>query len=184
MRGGGRASPAASSPGAPPEAGAGTPSESAAGLRVSRSGRGVPGPGPDGQMAGIDLPVAESTGGSSERVVHLQTLPVPADANFVQPPPGMAGRVVFTADDPRVNPPELLRPHLPSEPGPWLTPGTIGTLDLLVRPDGGVEQVRLESPANRFQDRMLLSAAKAWRFRPATRNGVPVWCHVRVRVTI
>jgi hypothetical protein len=151
--------------------------------RAGRTGAGGVSARGGGGTASIDVPLAES-GGDDDRVVHIQTLPVPEGADFLQPPPGSAGRAVFAADDPRVVPPTLLRPHLPSEPGPWLTPGTIGTFDLLVRPDGGVEQVRLQSPTNRFQERMLLSAAKAWRFRPATRNGVPVWCHVRVRVTI
>jgi hypothetical protein len=136
-----------------------------------------------GDRVDIELPMAGDTG-AGEQVVHIQTLPVPGGSNFVAPPSSSARQAIYLADDPSVTPPQILRPHLPTEPADWMTPGNIGTFDLLVRPDGGVEQVRLTSPSNRFQERMLLSAAKAWRFRPATRAGVPVWCHVRIRVTI
>jgi outer membrane biosynthesis protein TonB len=55
--------------------------------------------------------------------------------------------------------------------------------DLLIDQYGHVEQVRLVSPANRFRDRILVSAAKAWQFQPATRDGQPVRYRLRLRIT-
>jgi TonB family protein len=59
----------------------------------------------------------------------------------------------------------------------------IGTLEFVVSESGAVEHVRLVSPANRYQERMLVAAAKAWQFRPATREGRPVRYLTRIRVT-
>jgi hypothetical protein len=47
-----------------------------------------------------------------------------------------------------------------------------------------VEQVRLISTSNRFQDRMIVSAAKAWQFEPAMKNGQPVRYRTQIRITL
>jgi hypothetical protein len=47
-----------------------------------------------------------------------------------------------------------------------------------------VAHVKLLSTSNRYQERMLLSAAKSWRFQPATKNGRPVRFRARVRITV
>ncbi len=39
---------------------------------------------------------------------------------------------------------------------------------------GRVETVRLDTPVNGYHDRMLVSAVKAWHYRPAIKNGRPV----------
>ena len=47
-------------------------------------------------------------------------------------------------------------------------------LEVLVRPDGTVEQVQLKSSDPRLLDPILLSHAKMWHFDPAQRDGRPV----------
>ena len=47
-------------------------------------------------------------------------------------------------------------------------------LDLLISTDGRVEHVRLRTPPRDVHEFMLVSAAKAWRFDPATVHGRPV----------
>jgi len=44
-------------------------------------------------------------------------------------------------------------------------------MDLLISESGDVLSVRLVPPARDVREAMMLSAAKAWRFAPATRNG-------------
>jgi hypothetical protein len=49
---------------------------------------------------------------------------------------------------------------------------------------GLVEQVRLVSPTDDFRERMLVSAAKAWQFRPARLDGRPVRFQMQFPITI
>jgi periplasmic protein TonB len=91
---------------------------------------------------------------------------------------------VFTAADSSVTPPVVVRPVLPKEPPPNVRPEHIGTIDVVVDEQGDVLHVKLISPANRYHERMLVSAAKMWKFRPAYRDGRPVKFKTRVRLTI
>jgi hypothetical protein len=75
----------------------------------------------------------------------------------------------------------LVHPQLPSEPEPG---PTTGYFDLTVDESGRVVTVRLVSPARRYQERLLVSAAKAWRFRPALLGGRPVKYRMRVPINL
>jgi hypothetical protein len=94
-----------------------------------------------------------------------------------------AGDRIYTASAPGITPPVLLRQHLPSEPPPGVGPDEVGVFDLVIDSSGAVERVQLTSPTNRFQERMLVAAAKAWKFKPASRGGIPVRCRLKMRVT-
>ena len=78
---------------------------------------------------------------------------------------------VYSAADPEVQPARLLRSQLPQEPA---ADARTGSFELLVDESGDVEFVRLISPTHRYQDRILVAAAKAWKFRPAMLHGRPV----------
>lgn len=99
------------------------------------------------------------------------------------PPEAGAGPLIYTHADKDVEPAVTLRQYLPSVTTDRVT-DTPGELDIVVSETGEVESVRLVSPANRFRERMLVAAAKAWRFRPALKGGRPVKYRVRVRVTM
>jgi hypothetical protein len=47
-----------------------------------------------------------------------------------------------------------------------------------------VEFVKLHTPLNRHHERMIVSPAKAWLFRPAMKNGKPVRYRIVVRVNL
>lgn len=78
---------------------------------------------------------------------------------------------VYSASDPEVQPARLLRSQLPQEPA---ADARTGFFELLVDESGDVEFVRLISPTHRYQDRILVAAAKAWTFKPAMLHGRPV----------
>jgi hypothetical protein len=108
-------------------------------------------------------------------------------AAVVPPASGGASRTVgrvFTAADSGVVAPILVKPHLPAEPPSDVPPWEVGTLELTVATSGAVEHVRLISPYNRYRERMLVAAAKAWLFQPATKDGRPVRFRTRIRVTL
>lgn len=100
------------------------------------------------------------------------------------PAPVVHDEAVYTADAEDVEPAVLRRPHLPTRPPAEATPEEIGLLEIVVSASGAVEQVRLVSASNRFQDRMLVAAAKAWQFAPAMKNGLPVRYRTRIRITL
>ena len=45
-------------------------------------------------------------------------------------------------------------------------PNRVGWLDMTIGRDGSVEHVKLNTPLNRHHERMIVSPAKAWKFRP------------------
>jgi periplasmic protein TonB len=125
--------------------------------------------------------VEPSPGSAPVPVPTVAELPVviaePDDrAMAPEVPPGP-----FTEADAGVEPPVLIYPQLPSDPQP-APPASAPHFELLVNERGEVDQVRLRTSDVRFQDRMMVSAAKAWRFRPAMRDGQPVRYRVRVPI--
>lgn len=91
------------------------------------------------------------------------------------------GSPVYSHADPDVKPPKLLRQQLPTRPAPN---ALTGYLDFIVDTQGDVEAITLTSPTTRFQDLMLVAAAKAWKFRPAQLAGRPVKYRMRVPITL
>ena len=91
---------------------------------------------------------------------------------------------IYTSRDSDVQPAVIVRPVLPTAPPTDVPANQLGTLELLVDEHGDVEHVRLFSPFNRHQERMIVANAKTWKFRPATRAGRPVKYRTRVRLTI
>ena len=80
-----------------------------------------------------------------------------------------------------MSPPRLQHPQLPREPAPG---ADTGYFDLLIDESGDVESVKLVSPAHRYQDRMLVAAAKAWKFKPAMLHGTPVKYRLRIPIIL
>lgn len=89
----------------------------------------------------------------------------------------------FGAGDADVTPPALQRAQMPEVPPGGMPDDRRGVLELLVGEDGQVVSARLVSPAARHQERMMISAAKTWRFSPAVRDGKPVRYRLRMPIT-
>jgi hypothetical protein len=81
---------------------------------------------------------------------------------------------IYTLDDEGVTPPAALGRQMPANPPTGMSPQLVGTLEMVINQRGEVETLRLHTPLNRYHERMIVSAAKAWRYRPALRNGRPV----------
>jgi hypothetical protein len=121
-------------------------------------------------------------------VVSLRTIDrgaVPAEPEVAEAPlPASSDPVVYSSADTGVTPAALLRAHLPSQPPSDVPADDIGVLELMVTETGRVAHVRLLSTSNRYQERMLVAAAKSWRFQPAMKDGRPVRFRARVRITV
>jgi hypothetical protein len=91
-----------------------------------------------------------------------------------------AENTVYGGKDLDVIPPQPLSRQFPLGPPQGVPPQRVGTLELIVGKAGDVEFVKLHTPLNRYHERMIVSAVKAWRYSPALRAGKPV----RFRLTI
>jgi len=90
---------------------------------------------------------------------------------------------VYTAIDTEVAPPSLLRSRLPSDPPLGVRSDSLPEVEIVVSPTGAVESVKLVTQQAGIGPSMMLSAIKAWRFQPATRDGEPVRYRLRMRLT-
>jgi hypothetical protein len=91
---------------------------------------------------------------------------------------------IYSPSDEGVLAPVLIRPVIPEPAGPDAPPDTIAVFDLVVGLTGAVERVHVVSFPRRYHDRMIVSHVKAWTFQPATRDGAPVRCRLRVRLPV
>ena len=107
---------------------------------------------------------------------------IPLTREFVVAPHEDPSATIYTPADADVQPPVMLYPSLPP-PVFFAREGeavAYNRMELVIAPDGSVERVRLVNGPTRMPDMMLLSGAKAWKFSPAVKDGVPV----RYRTTI
>ena len=98
--------------------------------------------------------------------------PSPAAAPIVPVRP-----TIFTADDGDVVPPADIEKRLPSwrpPAGQFARTTFKGLLEIVIDEEGRVEAATLPRSVWDTYDAELLKAASTWRFRPATRGGVPV----------
>ena len=82
--------------------------------------------------------------------------------------------MTYGPDSEGVTPPVGIRPQLPRELPEGVEPKHLGRIELVVRGDGTVESVKFLGQPRDVIDTLFLSVAKAWRFQPAMKNGVPV----------
>src|SRR5262245_61680819 len=93
-----------------------------------------------------------------------------------------ADEIVYTRADAGIVPPRPLSRQFPATTPNGVPAHRVGTLEMIVAKDGTVEFVKPHTPLNRYHERMIVSAAKAWLYRPATKAGKPV--RFRLTVTI
>jgi len=100
----------------------------------------------------------------------------------VMPPPPAAPRI-YTAVDGNVNPPVVLQQDLPPYPGQLIIPRQ-GMIDVVIDETGIVQAATITQSVTRQYDALALAAAKTWRYRPATLNGVPVRYRKAVQINV
>ncbi len=118
-----------------------------------------------------------ATNGVKPGPAATDSTPVPSPAPAVEP---IAGHV-YSAAEPNVKPARLAHSQLPQEPA---ATAETGFFDIIVDERGDVEFVKLHSPTRRYQDRILVAAAKAWKFKPALLNGTPVKYRLRIPIIL
>ena len=103
--------------------------------------------------------------------------PVPAAAELPSPlAPGapIPGKI-YSADDPAVMPPVVVRQEIPSVPQPLLALAKPrGLLEVIVDVQGRVVGMTMRQPIHPSYDAQVLAAARDWKYQPARLNGEPV----------
>ena len=129
-------------------------------------------PSRNAPFVAFDLEPGNDTGASSRNALVKQ----PAMPN--RPPDeehaAEDGPTIFTVLSEGVSSPVGLRPQLPRTLPSDVHRSDLRLIELVIAPDGRVESVKLVGVPRDVHDSMLLSAAKAWEFEPARKNGVPV----------
>ena len=90
---------------------------------------------------------------------------------------------VYSRSDASVTPPRQVYAALPTQRPRGTRPEPLPVIDLVVAADGQVEHARLRTAPRDVHEFMLVSAAKAWRFDPATIDGRPVRFRLSVAIT-
>jgi TonB family protein len=110
-------------------------------------------------------------------------VPAPVAVAPAAPPAPLAPARVYTSDDANVVPPTPINQALPAFRGVSPIP-RIGRIEVVIDETGGVESAVMTVSVTSAYDKVALSAARAWRYTPATVNGAPVKFRKVVQITV
>jgi hypothetical protein len=124
----------------------------------------------------------------SEAVLAAAAAPAPPPpAPVIEVPKAPSMPRVFTAADADVLPPQAITRAMPG----WKPPNLLvaqrsfrGVLEVIVDEEGAVEWAGMSKATFPSYDVDLITASKAWRFQPATKDGEPVKYRLGVEVVL
>jgi hypothetical protein len=91
---------------------------------------------------------------------------------------------VYSAADRDVEPPVPLKPKIETVLPADERVENLSVIDVVISVDGEVDLVKLVRPVRGVREAMMLSAVKAWRFRPARKDGQPVAYQKRIWIRV
>ena len=109
----------------------------------------------------------------------VEPKPAPAPAAAAAPAPVVpAGPIpgkIYTADDPTVTPPVVVKQDIPNLPQPLMAMARPrGLLEVVIDEQGRVVAMTMRSSIHPTYDSLVLASARDWKYQPARVNGVPV----------
>jgi hypothetical protein len=110
-------------------------------------------------------------------------LPARTPAPELPAPPSPAVVRVYGPEDAGVLPPGVLRQTLPPFPLAVAFAGQ-GILEVVIDETGSVERATMRVPVSPRYDPLAVEAAREWKYRPATLNGVAVKFRKMVQVSV
>ncbi|MBI3492361.1 MAG: TonB family protein [Acidobacteria bacterium] len=116
--------------------------------------------------------------------VTASTPPPPPTPVPVPPPtPAPVAPRIFTPGDTAVVPPIIVRQELPPFPG-QIPVAKQGMIEIIIDENGSVEAATMRKTVSPAYDALALAAAKTWRYKPASVNGVPVKFRKIITITV
>lgn len=118
----------------------------------------------------------------------VKSLPPPPPPAPIAPPIAAAQAPltppqIYSATDLKVVPPIVVSQVMPPFPGRVVL-GNVAVIEVIVDETGAVESASLETGLNPQYNRTALLAARAWKYRPATLDGMPVKYRKRVQISL
>lgn len=127
--------------------------------------------------------IARLAGGFRDLSIAASAPPPSPPAPTPPTLPTVAVPAIFSADDGGVVAPVPLKQVLPAFQMQTNGP-TQGVLEIVVDERGLVQSAQMRSSINSRYDRLVLDAARTWRYQPATRQGVPVRYRKLVQIVV
>jgi TonB family protein len=111
--------------------------------------------------------------------------PAPPPTAAVAPPAAPREPRIWTAEDVGVTPPVAIRQDVPRVPSTLSAQARErAILDLIIDEQGRVINLNLRLSIHPMYDPQLLNAAREWRYKPATVDGVPVRFRKLMQITL
>jgi hypothetical protein len=98
-------------------------------------------------------------------------------------PPAAREPIIYTRENPQVEPPIIINQEVPPYPG-RIPFDRVGVVEVVINETGAVESATLLQQIEPLFNKLLLAAAKTWAYRPARLDGVPVKYRKRVQVNL
>src|SRR5262249_4731696 len=131
----------------------------------------APAPAPPQPLPAVPLQAAPPAPVQAAPPRRVQAAP-PASAQPAPPAPAQATVLrIYSVAAANVTPPVVVQQAFPPYPG-QLVPSGQGVLEVVIDEAGAVESAVMTKPVSAAYDRLALSAARTWQYRPATLNGV------------
>lgn len=109
--------------------------------------------------------------------------PPPLPPSPSPPVPPMPDRRVYSAADPNVVVPVSLRQTVPAYPGEVFE-GRTGSIEVIIDETGAVESAAIKTSIEGRYDMAIATAAKGWKYKPATLNGVPIKFRKTIQIVV
>lgn len=109
--------------------------------------------------------------------------PEPPVVSLVPPPaPAPVVREIYSVADANVSVPVVINQTLPQYKRDGF-PSSPGVLEIVINRRGEVETAAMRISVKQTYDGLILTAAKGWRYKPATLDGVPVKFRKLIQIT-
>jgi hypothetical protein len=97
--------------------------------------------------------------------------------------PARPVRTMYSGDDPGIIGPVAIQQKVPKYPVAVLKP-TTGMIELVIDENGAVQSEMMRIPIDPAFDKLVLSAAMKWQYKPALMDGMPVKFLKRLTITV
>src|SRR5579864_541127 len=133
----------------------------------------------------VPVPTARAAAPAAVAPPSAAPAPTPATIPATAPAPAATSVAprVYLSSDPGIVQPITIRQELPAFPGTVML-AKKGVIELIIDENGSVESAVMRVPVSAAYDALALTAAKTWRYRPATLDGKPVRFRKSVQITV